>query len=225
MTSTSRIHFSAPNPYWILLVNNFDLKQLQIFSDWIQSEEFVKVLTDYGTSEEWGWKQDEPVYDQNVSLRFQMDDHTLFSATNLCGHVYFERRGEAPSSLIDLDTEMGWLGIPEITTQYIPRTTAPVANRQSMTIELANRIKSIFEVVENTIVEMPTFFIYGDELKRGEAPRSFYSMDWCWSQEFYECVEVMNGVREIHENRAKQHREILRDARRHLLRSPRDEGR
>jgi hypothetical protein len=217
------VHFSAPDPRWILVVNNFNLEQLQIFSDWIQSEEYVKVLGHYDSWDPPGWwDQSEPLYDQNVSLRLQMDESVTLSASDLCEHVYFEQRGDAPSSLADSDATEKWLGIPEISTQYVPRTTAPVANRKSMTLKQAKDIKTMFKAIENTIVEMPTFLPYLDEDKLGEASCSFYYMEWCWFEEFYACVDLMDGGKKSQKSRARNHIEILRDASDDFLRSQKD---
>lgn len=190
------VHFSASEPYWILLVNNFDIEQLQIFSDWIQSEEFVKVLRHYGSWSEPEWDHDEPMYDQNVSLRFQMDARAGWSASKLCEHVYFEQRGDAPSSLADHDTSKIWLGIPEIIARYVPRTTTPAANRRSMTLQDAKEIKSMLEGVENTILDMPAFEPCLGGGKFDGATQSCYYMEYCWFQEFYACVNAWTGSRE-----------------------------
>jgi hypothetical protein len=182
----------------------------------------VKVLVHYGSWEQPDWDHDEPLYDVHVSLRFQLDEDADYSASNLCEHVYFEQRGDAPSSLANPDAMERWLGIPEITTQYIPRTTAPGANRKNMTHKQAKDIKSMFEAVEHTIVEMPTFLPYLHEHKLGEASHSFYYMGWCWFQEFHACIDLMNGCKGSQASRARNHIEILRDACDEFLQSKKD---
>jgi hypothetical protein len=72
-----KVHAGASEPKWVLLVNNFDLEQIQIFSDYIQSRVFIEVVT--WVDEESGncMADYEPVYNLKISTRFQMDGHAL----------------------------------------------------------------------------------------------------------------------------------------------------
>jgi hypothetical protein len=155
-------HISAPNAPWVLLVNNFHLEQLQIFSDYIQSEEYIKV-TGHDLNSEDCWPYSPPIYNQDISLRFQMDDLAPHSASEFCKTAFFEHRGNAPPSLADEDVNEVWLGFANFATEYVPRTTAPVANRQSMTLEQATNIKAMFEALYRQIAELPDFLIYEGE--------------------------------------------------------------
>lgn len=159
------VHFSARRPWWILLVNNFDLEQLQIFSDYIQSEEFIKVRDDWYWGEE--GDADElygvPAYNTSVSLRFQIDDDAQHSAGQLCKHVLY-RRGDAPASLCDDEAYKKWLGLAEISTGYVRRTkdlaerTKPAwYYRKSMTPDEAKVIRSAFEDLRDHIERTPNY--------------------------------------------------------------------
>lgn len=118
-------HISAPKATWVLLVNNFDLEQLQIFNDYIQSEEYIKV-TGYELYDK-AYLLMVPTFNLNVTLRSQMDNQAPYSASELCREIYFGQRGDAPPSLADYGLTKRWIGIADISTQYVPRTTAPAA--------------------------------------------------------------------------------------------------
>lgn len=189
------LHHSAGEPTWVLLVNNFDLEQLQIFSDYIQSAEFIHVLH---PDDAYGLPEDVPVYNVDVSLRFQMDGSALESASKLCQHVYFGEghRGAAPQSLTDRDAEVKWLGAAEIVTHYVPRTTTAAGPRiRSMRFEIAEKIKLVLNTLRDKIMNMPNFDFRGLDGPFGRELRgltvSFVYMEQCWFHPFYEAFERM----------------------------------
>jgi hypothetical protein len=196
-----KVHGAASEPYWILLVNNFDLKQLEHFSDFIQSKEYIKVV---GASNNRGvWTFSLPVYNLNVSLRFQMDQDVQSSASELCYHVFYKCEGDAPESLVQVvqyTLIQKWLGVAEIVTQYVPRTTAPEeANKESMTYEQATNVLNAFAKLESSIVSMPDFSIYDSEGPfDNQADRTSFSfkyMKWCWFEEFSYRFQHMRGTK------------------------------
>lgn len=191
------VYSKDPEAQWVLLVNNFDLQQLQCFSDFIQSEQFIKMI---GTTDDEGnWEHALPVYNVPVILRLQMDEKVQFSASDLCKHVYHQRQGDAPESLARFNLTDRWLGIAEIATEYVPRTAAPVANMQSMSAKQARNVQEAFDALETDIVEMPDYEVSGASSPFhnafGEPPITFAYMRWCWFDEFAYCAKLMPGAR------------------------------
>jgi hypothetical protein len=129
-------HLSGSEAPYVLLVNNFDLDQLHMFSEYIVGGYSIVVSTAYDDEYD---PCDFPDYDPDVKLRFQLDDDTLRSACKLCQHVYFEgdAKGAAPEDLADPNARWKVLSVAEIVPQYVPRTTAVRTNRRSMTCKEA----------------------------------------------------------------------------------------
>lgn len=107
-------HMSASELPWVLLVNNFDLEQLEIFSRYIQHD--LDTTISYGLAPD--DLDDFPKYEPDITLRFQLDDGTARSASKLCQHVYFDGdvKGAAPASLADYNGEGKLLSTAEIVT-------------------------------------------------------------------------------------------------------------
>lgn len=216
---------------WVLLVNNFDLQQLQCFSDFIQSEQFIKVI---GTTDDEGnWEHALPVYNVPVILRFQMDEKVQFSASDLCKHVYHQRQGDAPESLARSNLTDRWLGIAEIATDYVPRKTAPVANMQSMSAKQARNVQEAFDALETDIVEMPDYEVGGASSPFhnafGEPPITFGYMRWCWFDEFAYCAKLMPGARGrkpacSQAEHLREIKELLEHDRRSIIESSKSDG-
>ena len=207
-----RVHVAAAEPYWVLVVNNFNLVQFQHFSDFVQSKDFIELVDrfygqDRPDDEEWEFGI--PVFNRNVCLRLQMDDLALDSASILCQHVFWKLQGEEPHSV-------SWLGLPEIVTEYTPRTTA--TRTHGMTLEDATGIESVFEALEPNILAVPDFLVYlGDtNLVRGDyrEPDHIQYMQWCWFDEFYYSVELMRGRNKYQTYQRERVREIVERAHR-----------
>ena len=213
------MHFSVPEPYWVLLVNNFDLDQLQIFSDFIQSGEFIKVIgkTDY----EGQWEHALPVYNVPVILRLQMDHLVQYSASKLYDNVYYTRQGAAPLCLLDSKLRKRWLGVADIVARYVPRTTAPATNVQSMTHTQAGHVKHAFGKLGLEVESMPDFKVRDAsgpfDNETTAAPRSFDYLRWCWFVEFSHCAKTMSQAGASQAERLSEFNEVLEDARCALL--------
>jgi hypothetical protein len=213
------IQVGGYKPSWVLLVNNFDLKQLQIFSDYIQSEEYLKVVEyeECPEIETCEVDQHEPIYNTGVTLRFQMDDRAVDSARALCKLVYFENGTEPPSlcdeSIRDSESPRNnWFGIAEIITEYHHRTTASLDARYSMPLRDAQCIKRMFSKLCSNIEKMP---MYNGEgmgerfARHREMPKSLFYMEQCWFEPFYTAVQGMPGAEkyESEELKAKLRRD------------------
>lgn len=199
-----QVHVEASEPYWKLVVNNFDLEQLKIFRDFIQDGDFIKVVEVYGMEEE-QWPFNVPVYNRNVSLRFQMDNGALSSALALCRHVYFDRdeaggEADAPLSLASWDISDISAGIAEFSAQYVPRMTVPGVGREGMIHQDAKRIESVFKYLRSKVMKNPDYEspgasgVYGNDI--GCVSLSFDYMVWCWFDEFYYSVKTMRAAHE-----------------------------
>jgi len=185
------LHLAALGPPWILLVNNFDLEQVQIFSDYIQSEEFIQVV-DRGSFCD-RVVDEIPEYNVEARLRFQMDQDALRSAATLCQHVYFDKshEGAAPQSLTDANAEEPWFGLAEVASKYTPRTTVAEASRRSMTFDEASQIRMLFKNLGENIMDMPNYDYAGTDGQLGEVTLSFAYMEQCWFNPFYDAFSPM----------------------------------
>lgn len=189
------VHVEASEPRWVLLVNNFDLEQLRVFSHYIQLDEYIIVSSDYDEDFD---PRNVPDYDPEISLRFQLDDDALRSASKLCQHVYFENKGAAPASLISSGFKV--LSVAEVITEYVPRTTAAAAalaartnKRKSMTLEEAQKIDTMFKGLRGKVENMPSYEWQGFDGPFGRqlrgVPFSFAYMEQCWFEPFYEAFK------------------------------------
>jgi hypothetical protein len=177
---------------WILLVNNFDLEQLQVFSDYIQSKAFFDIVghEECPTAGDCNVEEHEPIYNMEVILRFQMDDRAINSARALCKQVYFDN-GKAPASLCDWGAENNWLAAAEIITKYDPRATASLNVRHGMSTGEARCIVSMFSRLRPNIKKMPMYNEegVGEPFDRNwHMPNSLDYMEQCWFEPFCEAV-------------------------------------
>lgn len=187
------VHVEASEPRWVLLVNNFDLEQLRVFSHYIQLDEYIIVSGDYDEDFD---PRNVPDYDPEISLRLQLDDDALRSASELCQYVYSDRKGAAPESLIDRDFKI--LSVAEVITTYVPRTTAAAAaprtnKRKSMTLEEAQKIDTMLKGLRGNVENMPRYDWqgfngpFGRQLRR--VPFSFAYKEQCWFEPFYKAFK------------------------------------
>ena len=210
-----QVHFSAPNAPWILLVNNFELAQVQVFSDYIQEDlqEFI-LVTGYDDAVVETGTYKVPIYNRSVTLRFQMDDKAPYSASELCKEIYFEKRGNEPMCWDHWYSSIGpsigpSIGIADIVTQYVPRTTAPVARRQSMTVEQGTDIESMFGTLYERILRLPDFLVnigsvsLMDGYDYGEPSSPYPHMQARWFDQFSHAVKLMRKAKEAKESAPK----------------------
>lgn len=185
------VHTEATEPLWILLVNNFDLEQLRIFSEYIAMDESIIASNVY--DEEFD-PCNFPDYEPDISLRFQMDDRALMSATNFCHNVYFDCKGAAPESLTDYAAEYKILSVAEIVTEYVPRTTTGKKKERSLKLEEAQRIETMLRALRGKVEGMPRYEWEGIRgpfgRKLGRVPNSFAYMEQCWFEPFYKAFNL-----------------------------------
>jgi hypothetical protein len=180
-------------------VNNFNLGQLKVFSDFIQSEQYIKVENnDFGEddddNEEDGWQQwlrQVPQYNFNVSLRFQMDDRAYKSAKVLRHECLMPQA--APESLADWEARKRWLGVAEIVTECVPRTGTPRESSKTMTVKQARRIKTKFRKLRSDMEDVMDRLADGwpEVFEGSEISDSFFYMRVCWFEPFYAAVGRM----------------------------------
>lgn len=180
-----KVHVAASEPSWALIVNNLDLNQIKYFSDFIQSEQYIKATTStfYRKKDEhWeDWEHGVPSYNFNVSLRFQMDNHALKSANELRRYI-LDHEGEAPRSLANPKVTRRWFGVAEISTEYVPRTSAPVDASKGMPLEHAKEINLTFCAMRETLFDvLDEMEMCGERDFGGEViADSWGYMEWCW---------------------------------------------
>lgn len=193
------VHVAASEPSWALVVNNFDLDQIRCFSDFIQSEQYIKATKStfyHKKDEHWeDWGHGVPSYNFNVSLRFQMDSHALKSANDLSRYILCHE-GEAPRSLASPDITRRWFGVAEISTQYVPRTSTPVDESKGMTLEQARKISSEFCALRETLFDvLDEMEMCGERDFGGEViADSWDYMEWCWFDPFNDALIRMEDV-------------------------------
>jgi hypothetical protein len=174
-------------------VNNFDLDQLEISSDYVDSGVFVEVVEENDYS--YICMADcEPVYNKDVSLRFQINRRAVNSAKVLSRFV-FSRHGAAPASMCDPRND-GYvlLGSAEVITRYVPRTTAAVVKQNRMTLDQAKRIASTFSELYSSIEKMPMYFSghEGEHFGQHYAVKASYDyIEYCWFEPFYRAVKSL----------------------------------
>jgi hypothetical protein len=184
-----KVHVATSQARWTLVVNNFDLDQIKNFSDFIQSGQYIKVTGGSFHQKkddcEESWIHQVPSYNFDVSLRFQMDNHGLKSAADLRRYL-LRHAGEAPRSLANPNITKRWFGVADISTQYVPRTSAPVDERHSMTLEQAESIQSeLYDVRETLFDVLDELEMCGERDFGGEVVADSYGyMQWCWFEPF-----------------------------------------
>lgn len=204
------VHTAATGPPWILLVNNFDLEQLHMFGRYIMAKHAVVSKDDVNDGKEDFDPCGFPTYDSALSLRFQMDDGALKSASDLCDNVYFFDQGAAPSCLADPEAKTKVLSIAEIATRYVPRTTAGTGktHRRSVTFNEMQKIETKFKALRGNVVDMPSYEWQGFHgpfgPKLGRVPNSFAYMEQCWFEPLYQVAE------DLRERKAERDREDIR---------------
>ena len=107
--------------------------------------------------------------------------------------MYFDAKGAAPPILINDNFKI--LSVAEVTTRYVPRTTAAAASaarakkRKSMTLEDAQKIDSMFKSLRGQVKNMPNYEWQGFNGSFGRQLRyvrfSFAYMEQCWFEPFY----------------------------------------
>lgn len=133
-------HLRATKTRWTFSVNNFDLEQLQVFSDYVNTGTSVKLTDGAGAAQ-----LDPRVYskvDCNVELRlrFQMDNNAVSSFARLRDMHFTDSVGSF-RCLKSARTE--------IAIRCQPRTGASANRMQGMTKEEAKRIRSSFGEVDH----------------------------------------------------------------------------
>lgn len=120
------LHFSDPDPKWVLVVNDFNIQQLSLFYDYLDSEEFFKWPSDCEHGDSLTWPPES-------IIRFQMDNEAVRSMVTLCEHLrnhYVPSSGNEEGSISE--HMLLRLRNVEVFTQYHNRTTAPEDHRKNM---------------------------------------------------------------------------------------------
>lgn len=130
----------ATKTRWTFSVNNFDLEQLQFFSDYVNTVTSVKLADEAGAAQ-----LDPRIYsilDCNVELRlrFQMDSNAVSSFARLRDMHFTDSVGSF-RCLKSARTE--------VAIRCQPRTGASANHMQVMTKEEAKRIRSSFKEVDH----------------------------------------------------------------------------
>lgn len=171
------IHFSASEACWTLLVNNFDLEQLMLFGDYIDSRVFIEPVN-WAFDETYGFSR--PEFNVNLNLRFQTDHHALRSATELC-ELFLSDKNANTDTLCALKRCMG---IPvEIETNHTLRTTASKKYIQSMRREQAEQVDLALRTLRSRgSISKPSLRFW-----------TYERMESCWLEPFSKAVKSMRG--------------------------------
>lgn len=172
----SGLDLAATEPRWVLVVNNLDLNQANLFS-----EIFDEIEDDV---------------ERRVVLRLQLDNNALESAKEFCGSVV-SGNGGAPSPLCfgeddhdDDDLECGGFGIVEIVTSIDPEHAAGVDAAEQMTLGEAVRIEKMFKGLRRLCGTD-----HGPVHSWDLLTHPFDCMEHCWFEPFYEAVEAMREAK------------------------------
>lgn len=167
----SGLRVAATDLRWVLLVNNFDLLQVNWFSE--------------------AFDETEDGVDRSVVLRLHMDNNAVKSARDFCKTV-LANNGGAPTPLCvgdedhdDEDLECGGFGVVEIVTNLGPEHAA-----QQMTLKEAMRIEKTFKVLRRRCQAGHGLVRSFDLLAH-----PFDCMEYCWFEPFYEAVAAMRAAR------------------------------
>lgn len=158
-------HFSAFEPEWIFVVNNFDLNQLDIFSEYVDKEDFF-------TTKEARTQRDPPAF----SLRLQMDNRVVGSMRKFCekirevdseAEMQYEIAMEEDEDndeendhesidsylafLTPSDESVRRLGGAHILTQYRKRTTGSVNEDLQMSFENTEGVEALYQKLTEDI--------------------------------------------------------------------------
>ena len=128
-------------------------------------------------------------------MRLQTDKYAYKSADNLRRHI-LKNEGEAPQSLSNAEASRRWLGVAEIVTQYVPRTSAPANESKGMSLEQARRINYLFDGIHEALFErLDAMEMCGErEFGAEEVVDSFGYMEWCWFEPFYKAYDRTKGA-------------------------------
>lgn len=205
------VHIAASEPSWALFVNNFDLDQIRCFSDFIKSGQYIKIagnnFYEADDASLGDWLHEAPFYNFKVSMRFQMDSHAYDSADKLRRH-FLSNAAEAPKSLATADATSRWLGVADVVTQYALRTCALVDESKGMTLAQAQKIRSMFSQIADTLFYvLEEIEMCGERDSGGkDIPDSFGHMEWRWFEPFYEALCRMEEAAEDADRASTQSR-------------------
>jgi hypothetical protein len=196
------IHLAATEPRWVMVVNNFNLEQIEKFAEILDRSQSDRSYGDVTQNPgrfkivDWqshrGYLYKTPVYSPNIVLRFQMDQNAMRSVMRLRADV-LKGNGTAPFPLY-LNRynrqKGGAFGVAEVATDCSPRHLAGVSSVKGLSFDEAINIQRLLFDLRNEVEDL-RYNISQDE----KFPDSFEYMQQCWFDPFFAAVSDM---REVH---------------------------
>jgi hypothetical protein len=196
------IHLAATEPRWVMVVNNFDLEQIEKFAEILdrgQSDgSFGDATQNPGHFKivDWqshrGYLYKTPVYSSNIVLRFQMDENAMRSVWRLRADV-LKSNGTAPFPLFlnrYSSLKGGAFGVAEIVTDCSPGRVARCSSVRGLPFDQAVEIQSLLCDLRDEVKDLRYNICQDNKL-----PDSFEYMQQCWFDPFFLAVGAM---REVH---------------------------
>jgi hypothetical protein len=196
------IHLAATEPRWVMVVNNFDLEQIEKFAEVLDRGPSDGSFGDASQNPghfkivDWqsylGYLHMTPVYSPNIVLRFQMDENAMRSVWRLREDV-LKGNGTAPFPLFlnrYSSLKGGAFGIAEIVTDCSPGRVARARSVRGLPFDQAVEIEAFLRDLRNEVTVL-RYSICGNV----ELPDSFEYMQQCWFDPFFSAVRAM---REVH---------------------------
>jgi hypothetical protein len=198
----SGLHLAASESRWVLVVNNFDVEQVEGFGGLVDG--FERDTTDntavpgpgYFKVVDWDYDDsghyETPIHSPTVVLRFQMDR----DARKMANYLY-----EEVSQYVG-ETQMPWrgehddpkgaaFGFAEIVTTYTPYYSAEVDRKKSMTLRQAKDFECMLKYLSRRVGD-----ILSDEPWLTGLITPYAYIEQCWFDPFFAAVEAMRSARE-----------------------------